>query len=1124
MRRIISILCVLTLLFTSVSLHVWAKEESPAVTAEFRIDNLVEFLFHGVSGNVTIYGTDSENGENKVLIGEDISTVDGKYTYDASLGNPEYYEYYWVTDSRGEEYKVATEFLFPRRSKEITNLTHPFVATTQENIDRTKELIQTDDWYKGQFGNYKKTADNLYKSVMLQEESLPRGENNYNLSDAAVNGAVMWVLTSEQKYLDLTRHAYFLMVEHLRDEEAFERETKNDMWYSEKTILSYDLVYNALNEVDRQTIENGLIRRWVEVSDSLGRGHLSNMGGNNPTNLIAGLVLKDHEMVDRAVNREGYGYKYQMLNGVHDDGSMWNYPSMYFAGITEDLFNLAEYMWYSGYDVYNWELNGTRPTEWEASSKVYRDVENGDIAEVVGKKPLEEVLEFALAYVWPNMYYLSNGDTSRGTYGLKQQILVRVFEMANLHYDDPRIDYMLNLKYQVPPLPGQSEPDVIKRGKDSFTNIYDMLNAKPTLDKGGDYFIGSNQFATKGYNKLGTSVFRDYGTMIFRNYGDPTKAVNSSVWWANYFEDGHGHNDMMNLTLFGNGKELVYDTGSWTYGTALHTQYARATVGHNTVMIDKENYSSESYASAPSYIHKGFLDSLSVGPKTKAGKIWTDRVYVAKDPNHKLERTLWQVDDYVIDVFRAKLAGEHTFDYLLNIDSAGLTASTANMESVTSTDLGGYQYIQPYNYAKTENMWSNTYDTGDGTSFKVTMLGENDTEVMPSKAVNRDEEYVSEKLLVSRKAKDETTFITILEPVGKEKTARTITPAKVTLGKKEIDWADACTITGGPEGETDTFMYGYSYGVRTAGDLSTDGETAFLRVDTDGKDEVLGGVGMKYISGNEVALKFNTITSAQFTRLADNLWRLDTADGIQSDGKVTIYGLPNGYSLYRAELANEHVITKVDMPNYLSFEIDSNAIYYLADSEETMYGWELPVSRFETEADAEAVVYDYERELLVQDLEVASEQAMLSSSEKVLIEAEDFTESKGDSTLKFASYETDSHTTDNEKGTGIYGWDAIGTNITWKFDVPKAGKYKLVLKYSTAAASGAVRALSVNDDTPYVLFFENTGGWGERRPGLIMADEENAYICELKKGENTLFMDNLTTALNLDYIMFVPVE
>lgn len=411
----------------------------------------------------------------------------------------------------------------------------------------------------------------------------------------------------------------------------------------------------------------------------------------------------------------------------------------------------------------------------------------------------------------------------------------------------------------------------------------------------------------------------------------------------------------------------------------------------------------------------------------------------------------------------------------------------------------------------------------NGGKFRITMVGNDSCEIMPSKAPNKSGLYDSEKLLVRKTADNEATFISIMEPITSEESFRTITPVTVTLDGKTIDWSDAFTVTGGENGETDTFMYGYSYGARVAGDLTSDGETAFLRVDADGNDTALGGVGMKYISGKSVALKFNTSSSAQFAKVDNGLWRLDTSDGDQVGGKVTVYGLDGSYSVYKDELSDEHNITKLDATGN-SFDFEPNSIYYLAKSEETLLSYELPVAQFESAAEEAAPTYDEERTLTVNDLLASEESAVFANKGTLIVEAEDLTTSKGDSTINFVTYETDSHSTKNEKGTGIYGWDAAGTKITWKFNSPRDGKYKVVIKYATANDSGAYRAFSVNDEEPYVVYFGSTGAWSVRHPGLLTTDGENVYTCELKKGENVLVMDNINYALNLDCILFVPVN
>lgn len=1090
------------------------------ITATMTIDNKINFEFGDLKKTVSIYGTD-DIAEQGVLVASGVDTESGEYLYDFIAEGSTYYNHYIImVDGSSESYTVDTQFFFPRISKEITNLTHPFVATTQADIDRTKELIKTDEFYKSKYDNYIILADKYADALLGLEELYPRGDgrNTTSISNAS-HCAAMWVLSDNPKYLQAARHFLLLVTDYLQDNEAIQTETKNDGWSVLPCATIYDLIYNGLNEVDRQVIENGALRKWVNTFSNISRGHMLNIGHNNEVNLIVGLVLKDQECVDRAINRENYGYKFLMLNSINDDGSQWNYPSMYFSGRVSDFFTMAEWMYRSGYDVFNYSLSGTRPTEWWSYSANYRDVENGDIAVVEAKYPLKESLDFAFNYVYADGMFPVLGDTKTGTYGLNDTFK-EVFEIAYKHYDDTRVNYILSDWFGKLRNPGQAQPETQPRSRGSFTSALGMINAEPML-KGGEYIIGNEQFAAKGYNKLGNSMFLDYGQLIFRSLDNTAESVNTSIFWKNYYDPGHGHNDLMSVTLYGCGKELLKDMGSYAYGTNRQAGYAAETASHNLIMIDNKNYQNDGYEAPPSYVHRGIMENLAIGPYSKAVKCWSDRMY-RNEPNWgTMTRTLWQIDDYVVDFYTAEMKGTHKFDYLLNLDVDALTETTLNATDMAGTEPleaeGGLSFVRPYKKANTDALWSNTYSIADGGNFRMTMLGGEETDVYISKAITDADTYTAEKLVARRNADDKTTFISVFEPVDGDEAFRTITPIDVNLKGNKIDWAKAVQVVDSEKGNTDTIMYGYSYGNKEAGKLSSDGDTAFLRQDGMG-DAILGGVGMKYISGEKVAMKFNTLTSAQLTRLGENIWRLDISDGKQTNGKVTLYGMPSGLKVFKGNLSGSMVLEEVDMYSYMNFPIEKNGIYIIAESEALALS--IPQANVNMDKGQETT-YNYDRILEISNIGGNTVDVL---PEGEILEAEDFTSTVGGETIKFASYDNDSHSTNNPYGTGFYGWDKTGYEITWKFNVEKAGKYRIVLRYSTMATDGAMRSFSVNGQEPYVLSFSATDGWGIRESAYLKNIDGTYYECELNAGENTLVMDNISSALNLDCFSFVPVE
>ena len=151
-RFIFRTLIVMMLVLFAGSLCVSANGND--ITATMTIDNKINFEFGDLKKTVSIYGTD-DIAEQGVLVASGVDTESGEYLYDFIAEGSTYYNHYIImVDGSSESYTVDTQFFFPRISKEITNLTHPFVATTQADIDRTKELIKTDEFYKSKYDNY----------------------------------------------------------------------------------------------------------------------------------------------------------------------------------------------------------------------------------------------------------------------------------------------------------------------------------------------------------------------------------------------------------------------------------------------------------------------------------------------------------------------------------------------------------------------------------------------------------------------------------------------------------------------------------------------------------------------------------------------------------------------------------------------------------------------------------------------------------------------------------------------------------------------------------------------------------------------------------------------------------
>ncbi|MBS1857642.1 MAG: alginate lyase family protein [Acidobacteria bacterium] len=125
---------------------------------------------------------------------------------------------------------------------------------------------------------------------------------------------------------------------------------------------------------------------------------------------------------------------------------------------------------------------------------------------------------------------------------------------------------------------------------------------------------------------------------------------------------GHGHPDKNNFILFANGKVLFPDPGTRPYGSPLHTEWDRATIAHNTLVVDGANQAEATGRSLAFGTDNGADYSM-----TDAGPIY---------PGVRFVRTAVLLNEkLILFVDRVTADREHTFDLAVHV--AGKWTSSA---------------------------------------------------------------------------------------------------------------------------------------------------------------------------------------------------------------------------------------------------------------------------------------------------------------------------------------------------------------------------------------------------------------------------------------------------------------
>ncbi len=118
-----------------------------------------------------------------------------------------------------------------------------------------------------------------------------------------------------------------------------------------------------------------------------------------------------------------------------------------------------------------------------------------------------------------------------------------------------------------------------------------------------------------------------------------------------------------------------------------------------------------------------------------------------------------------------------------------------------------------------------------------------------------------------------------------------------------------------------------------------------------------------------------------------------------------------------------------------------------------------------------------------------------------------------------------------DSGRSFKFWDDRGHALEWEFELPRAGRYAVLVRCCHASAEPVTRLLLIDGEplpgaeTP--LLFPHTGGWSSTTDNwrdLWLAHDNAPVIVSLERGRHRLTLTNdCGIGLNLDWIKLVPL-
>jgi hypothetical protein len=204
------------------------------------------------------------------------------------------------------------------------------------------------------------------------------------------------------------------------------------------------------------------------------------------------------------------------------------------------------------------------------------------------------------------------------------------------------------------------------------------LDDKPSFDS---ILLGRKLAEREAPLKLQSVVFPGAGHAILRTQGP---AGFTAAFDFGEFGGFHGHFDKLSFVIFGCGQELGVDPGrakSQAYRLPIHRNWYRATIAHNTIVVDKNSQEGAS----------GELDCFAANEKFALAQAHCDKAYKGISQT----RLMLLTPEYalIFDDCIASDKKEHRFDWCYH--NRGKTENADGLaEAKLPADLQGAEFIR----------------------------------------------------------------------------------------------------------------------------------------------------------------------------------------------------------------------------------------------------------------------------------------------------------------------------------------------------------------------------------------------------------------------------------------------
>lgn len=485
---------------------------------------------------------------------------------------------------------------------------------------------------------------------------------------------------------------------------------------------SYDALLraNAVSSAERKKIEDGLFIPAVGVE----------MGGNMPNNHqwwynaaigAVGFAIGNKDFIRAAIDGER-GFKFHIANQINDDGLIFEQAIAYQHYALDAYQRLANIAAAHGVDLYNLEVDdATKPDG------------------INGKKSLKMMFDAYAYFAFPNGMMPAVKDSGPQGRSFIQSFYPDIPVSYKAHYNDPA---RLKMMEEYVAIQQQRDEGRVARG---------VVNpGTGTFALNGKAINGSTLFPTSGYAILRADASNPDAPAVNLTYGP--------------YGGGHGHPDKLAVSFYANGEIALPDIGRYWYENPMHQAWAKQTIAHNTVTVDRRSQKPMNVAGMSEW-----ADAVPGDGGVLHSFIATKGLQVARASSNKavdgvtLDRTVALFGGALIDVFDVSSAATHTYEYALHVNGKFLTSDTALMLDPEKPGKAfGYEYLKNIKSAAVPGQWITTWNTAGGSGLYIATLGPGGKALVADAPGNPDNTIIP--MLVLRRGARNTRFFTIALP------------------------------------------------------------------------------------------------------------------------------------------------------------------------------------------------------------------------------------------------------------------------------------------------------------------------------------------------------------------------